>query len=229
MKVTKHLSRLKVKSLPFLATTALVASPIAFGKNHNRGGKNSCKSVVSCVELVSKLTGVDYSSSAELKGKVWQSNSFKITKDNADSYLSEVLNDHGYTRIQTNKNRYRIVQARDVRYTPTKMLNGNTDKIPKSDDYMMVSFNLKDKEMSSDYTRAMRPFMSRYGRIIDVKHIGQIILQDTGRNINRILKLIKSMDKIPTKEELEAREDRHERHYELEKLRAKHCPKPPKK
>ena len=229
MKVTKHLSRLKVKSLPILATTALVASPIAFGKNHNRGGKNSCKNVVSCVELVSKLTGKSYSASTKLEGKVWSSKSFKLTKENADSYLSEVLHDHGYTRVKVNDNRYRIVQARDIRYTPTMMYNGNTEKVPMSDDYVMVSYKMKDGGLTTEVTRSFRPFMSRYGRIIDMKPQGTLIFQDTGRNANRLMNLLKKLDKKPTKEELEAREDARERHFELQKLRAKHCPQPPKK
>lgn len=230
MKVTKHLSRLKRKSLPILATSALVASPMVYGKNtKQRGGKHSCHNVVSCVELVSKLTGVNYSSSAELKGKVWSSKSFKLTKENADAYLSEVLHDHGYTRVKVDNSRYRIVEARDIRYTPTIMFNGNTEKVPMSDDYVMVSYKLKDGGITTEVTRAFRPFMSRYGRIIDMKPQGTIVLQDTGRNVNRMMKLLSKIDKTPTKEELEAREEARERHFELQKLRAKHCPEPTKK
>lgn len=187
-----------------------------------------CASVQSCVDQVSKLTAKSYTASKKLKGEVWQSANFKLTKENADTYLSEVLNEHGYTRIRVSDDRYKIVEARDVRYIPTKMLNGNREKVPMTDDYMMVSYTFKDPELSSEIARSFRPFMSRYGRIIDVKSAGKLLLQDTGRNINRLIRLIRDVDKIPTEEELEKRQENRKRHFELEKLRAKHCPLPPK-
>lgn len=47
---------------------------------------------------------------------------------------------------------------------------------------------------SYDIARNLRPFITRYGRVIDEKNANTIILADTGKNIHRIHKLIEKLD-----------------------------------
>lgn len=203
----------------FLSTLVL---PISIASAKGKG--NSCHDVKSCVNYVAELTGAEYSSYEKLKGEVFRSKNYKITKENADNYLSELLNQNGYTRVKTGKDKYQIISARDIRYNPTKLIDGNTKKAPNNDDYYMMSYQLKNKELSStEITRSFRPFMSRYGRIIDIKLHNQIIIQDTGRNLNRMQGLLKEIDRKLTKEEKEAIEEQREKHFELQKLQAKNC------
>ena len=50
--------------------------------------------------------------------------------------------------------------------------------------------------------------MSRYGRIIDIRDPGVIVINDTGSNIHRLISLIKVIDKTPTKDEIKKYEER---------------------
>lgn len=47
---------------------------------------------------------------------------------------------------------------------------------------------------AAEIARNFRPFMSRYGRIIDIKQTNTIIIADTGSNINRLAKMVKFLD-----------------------------------
>ena len=102
------------------------------------------------------------------------------------------------------------------------MYNAQTDQIPNSYDYFMATINLKGLN-SKEITRSFRPFMSRYGRLINLKQSNQIIIQDTGANINRLISLIKGIDFEPTKDQLRERKKRKEEKREIEKLKAKNC------
>ena len=106
------------------------------------------------------------------------------------------LNSNGYTLVKSGKF-YKIVQARDIRYTPTKIYTGAYT--PDTENYVMRIIPLKNIN-STEVTRSFRPFMSRYGRIIDIKQTNTIIVQDTGTNIQRLLRLIKFID-VPGYEE----------------------------
>jgi general secretion pathway protein D len=53
---------------------------------------------------------------------------------------------------------------------------------------------------AAEIARNFRPFMSRYGRIIDIKQTNTIIIADTGSNINRLAKMVKFLD-VPGHEE----------------------------
>jgi general secretion pathway protein D len=53
---------------------------------------------------------------------------------------------------------------------------------------------------SREVANSFRPFMSRYGRIIEIKQTNTVIVQETGTHINRLMKLIKFID-IPGHEE----------------------------
>jgi general secretion pathway protein D len=150
------------------------------------------------VEKVSKLTGVQYVYPKKLEGDIGLSKNFKLTKDNADSFLSYILSVNGYTRITESKKTFHIVPSRDVRYTPTKMYLANKNlfpNIPNNHDYALMTYDLKNKGFEENIVRSIRPFMSRYGRIISMKQLGNILIQDTGKNLRRVYQLIKNVDR----------------------------------
>ena len=70
---------------------------------------------------------------------------------------------------------------------------------PNTDNYVMRIIPLRHVD-SSEITRSFRTFMSRHGRIIEIKQTNTIIVQDTGENINRLVRLIRFVD-IPGHEE----------------------------
>jgi type II secretory pathway component GspD/PulD (secretin) len=106
---------------------------------------------------------------------------------------------------------------------PTNNYIYGKDKIPSNFDYIMVTVKLKNPHIASEVSRNFRPFMSRYGRIIDIKNPGIIIINDTGKNVHRLLSLIEILDKKPSKAELEAYNDQAEFKNKIREIKAKNC------
>jgi len=143
-----------------------------------------------------KLTGINLILDKDVKGKVSITAPTAITVGDAwKAYLS-ALNMAGYTIVKSGAF-YKIINARDVRYVPTKIYTGAYT--PNTEAHMMKILSLKNVD-ASEISRNFRPFMSRYGRIIDIKQTNTIIISDTGANIARLEKLIKFLD-VPGHEE----------------------------
>jgi len=153
-------------------------------------------SVVDLTKHMQKLTGINLIIEKELKGKISISASSAITVGDAWKAYLTALNINGYTLVKSGAF-YKIVQSRDIRYTPTKIYTG--DYVPDTENYIMKIIPLQNIS-SAEVTRSFRPFMSRYGRILDLKQTNTLIVQDTGDNINRLTRLIRFID-VPGHEE----------------------------
>lgn len=154
---------------------------------------------VTLVELtkhMQKLTGLNLILDKGVQGRISISAPTAITVGDAWRAFLTALNTNGYTLVKTGEF-YKIVQAKDIRYTPTKIYTG--PYTPDTENYVMRIIPLKNIN-STEVTRSFRPFMSRFGRIIDIKQTNTIIVQDTGSNIQRLLRLITFID-IPGFEE----------------------------
>ncbi len=153
-------------------------------------------SLVDLTKHMQKLTGINLILDKDLKGKISIMAPSPITVGDAWKAYLTALNINGYTLVKSGAF-YKIVNARDIRYTPTKIYTGNYT--PDTENYVMRILPLKNID-STEVTRSFRPFMSRYGRIIDIKQTNTIIVQDTGSNINRLVRLIQFID-VPGHEE----------------------------
>ena len=166
--------------------------------------KTKCNTLSQCAESVSQLTGRQYIYPKALKGKIRGTEGVDFTAENADSLYSHILHENGYTRVLLeDKKTYRIINARDVRYTPVPQVESDYEKapaLPSTADYHMMTYQMKYPLASSVITRSLRPFMSRYGRIIDNKINGTLVVQDTAINLKRLYGLMKQMDNEPTRE-----------------------------
>ncbi len=143
-----------------------------------------------------KLTGINLILDKDVKGKISITAPTPITVGDAWKAYLTALHMNGYTLVKSGAF-YHVIQSRDVRYTPTSIYTGNYT--PNTDNYMMRIIPLKNVN-AREITRSFRPFMSRYGRIIDIKQTNTIIVHDTGSNINRLVRLIKFID-VPGHEE----------------------------
>lgn len=152
--------------------------------------------ILEITKHMQKLTGINLILDKDVKGKVSISAPTPITVGDAWKAYLVSLNMAGYSLIKTGEF-YRIINSRDIRYTPTKIYTG--DYIPDVENYMMKIIALKYVD-ASEIVRNFRPFMSRYGRILDIKQTNTIIITDTGTNINRLMKLVKFLD-VPGFEE----------------------------
>lgn len=161
-----------------------------------------------------KLTGINLILDKDVKGKVSISAPTPITVGDAWKAYLAALNMANFSLIKTGAF-YKIINARDIRYTPTKIYTGNYT--PDTENYVMRVISLKHVS-AAEIARNFRPFMSRYGRIIDIKQTNTIIIADTGTNINRLAKMVKFLDTKGHEEELQIVKMKHSSAQEIAKL-----------
>lgn len=152
--------------------------------------------IMEITKHMQKLTGINLILDKDVKGKVSIIAPTPITVGDAWKAYLAALNMAGYSLIKTGAF-YKVINARDIRYTPTKIYTGNYT--PDTENYVMRVISLKHVS-AAEIARNFRPFMSRYGRIIDIKQTNTIIIADTGSNINRLAKMVKFLD-VPGHEE----------------------------
>ncbi|MDD0854888.1 hypothetical protein HBN50_17440 [Halobacteriovorax sp. GB3] len=172
----------------------------------NSSAAESCNEVKECLDLASKLTGKSYTTTIKLQGGVTNSDDLKWNQSNADKLITSLLFESNLIRVPIDEKTYKIVESRDVRYQSLPIMNVNTKSdstgIPKTHDFFMASYTLTHPNSGALIARALRPFISRYGRIIESKLASTLIIQDTGLNINRLHTLIGKLDVKPSKEAL---------------------------
>lgn len=161
-----------------------------------------------------KLTGINLILDKDVKGKVSIIAPTPITVGDAWKAYLAALNMAGYSLIKTGAF-YKVINARDIRYTPTKIYTGNYT--PDTENYVMRVISLKHVS-AAEIARNFRPFMSRYGRIIDIKQTNTIIIADTGSNINRLAKMVKFLDVTGHEEALQIVKVRNSSAQEIAKL-----------
>jgi len=153
-------------------------------------------SILDLTKHMQKLTGLNLILDKDVKGKISISSPTAITMGDAWKAYLQALSINGYSLVKTGAY-YTIVNNRDIRYSPTTMYTGTYT--PNTENYVMQIIPLKYVN-SREVANSFRPFMSRYGRIIEIKQTNTVIVQETGTHITRLLKLIKFID-IPGHEE----------------------------
>jgi general secretion pathway protein D len=153
-------------------------------------------SILDLTKHMQKLTGLNLILDKDIKGKISISSPTPITIGDAWKAYLQALSINGYSLVKSGAY-YTIVNNRDIRYSPTTMYTGTYT--PNTENYVMQIIPLKYVN-SREVANSFRPFMSRYGRIIEIKQTNTVIVQETGTHINRLMKLIKFID-IPGHEE----------------------------
>ena len=153
-------------------------------------------SLTDLTKHMQKITGMNLILDKDLKGTISILAPTPITVGDAWKAYLTALNLNGYTLVKSGTF-YKIIPSRDIRYSTTKFYTGNYT--PETENYVMRILPLKNIN-STEVTRSFRPFMSRYGRILEIKQTNTIIIQETGSNINRLVRLIKFID-VPGHEE----------------------------
>lgn len=114
----------------------------------------------------------------------------KINVQDFSKMFYTILESRGYTALAEG-DFLMIFSSRDIRYSPTKLYD--SDDFPKTDAYVFVLHQLKNP-LANEITRNLRPFLSRYGRVIDFSDAHSIGIQDRGANIDRLISIINSLD-----------------------------------
>jgi hypothetical protein len=193
----------------------------------------SCSKLIDCIDLASKLTGKHYIYSAgDINAEVKATPGLNWNKDNADGLLSEVLHLSGYVRlpIPAAQNTYSIINGRDIRYGGSlprfNVTREGGDSLPTLilSDFAELHYQSKHGRRVGEIARNLRPFLSRYGRVIDTSS-GILIVIDTMTNLERAIGIIRKADVPLTKQELVAMERRSKEDLREAKT---HSPSPSK-
>lgn len=165
-------------------------------KKNEAGDFILTKNSISASELVTdyaRLMGYNMNIATNLKNESFEvQGDLLIPKDQIESYVSSILMASGSAMIRAPQSRFlQVIDDRDVRYTTVPTYT-KLEEIPDNVNYAQYSFVLKHID-SSDLARNMRPFMSRYGRIIDVRD-RMVYIIDTGKNLRRIGKIAEAVD-----------------------------------
>ena len=141
-----------------------------------------------------RLMGYNLSVAKDLKDSHFISQGeLVIPKEQIESYVSSILTYNGSAIIRMPDSKFvQVIDARDIRYT-TLPIYTNLDQIPANDNQAQWSYALKYLK-SSELSRNMRPFLSRYGRIIDVVKSNTIHMTDTGNNLRRVAQIAIHLD-----------------------------------
>ncbi len=114
-----------------------------------------------------------------------------IDKASLELYISTMLSQSGFgMRILPETRTLSVFNSRDVRYIITSSYS-DLSKVPDTYEHIQFMYELKHIQ-SAELARNLRPFIGRYGRIID--HTNSILLADTGKNVRRVMKIIQELD-----------------------------------
>lgn len=184
---------------------------------------NECTELVKCVEFVSKLTGKKYMFNKDFKGGLQTTPNVEITKENADTLFTRILELNGYVRVPTSvADTYSLIELRDIRYETLPVINVDMQSAPnlvENSDYYLMTYKFKYHTQGQlrETSNSIRPFMSRYGRIIEMKGRGVIIVQENASKLKQLYEIIKSADRELTKEEAQYMKDEEKKHELREK------------
>lgn len=184
----------------FIFLLSLNAFALHLDSNKNYVLEKGVFDVASLIKDYAKIQGINVIIDDEVRGKLRLYGTKTILKQDMELFISAVADQTGYTLLKTeNLNQIEVINSRDIRYRGSKIYTDIKD-VPENYNQVQYVTRLKYIE-ASEVSRNMRPFMSRYGRVIDEKNANTLIIADTGKNINRLAQLI---SKIDTKEYLES-------------------------
>lgn len=180
-----------------------------------------CKTVTECLNLSAKLTGKKYIfEKKSIQGEIAAAGDLTWSAETADALLGEVLSESGYALEKVEgTDVYKVFHARDIRYNVQPSLEASlksNDPLPAPNPAFWVSltYTSKNDGRVSEIARNLRPFLSRYGRVIDVRDSNIVIVHDNAKSALRLLELIRKMDVPLTREEKEMHEARKKRALE---------------
>lgn len=148
-----------------------------------------------CLAVISSETGKTYIFNQKIKGKVQQEPQLVFDEKNGERLISLILYRNGYARIPVESKTYQVINARETRYHALPLYSGASSNLPDTYDYISFEKKLKNPELSREAVRAMRPLVSRYGRIIEYPQVGVLLIMDQAKNTKRLVEIVDRLDK----------------------------------
>ncbi len=163
----------------------------------------------------SRLRNLNLSVYSDFQDETFEVNGkSKLTTEQVEAYVSKVmyLSDNAMI-VEPASPFITVVVARDARYTVLPVISEEKD-IPENDNYIQYQFKLSHAD-PSDLARNMRPFLSRYGRVMDHVHARTVHFLDTGNNVRRMVTISKILDVPEFKESKKEIDEINEKHRKI--------------
>lgn len=163
----------------------------------------------------SRLMNLNLSVYSDFQDETFEVNGeSRLTKEQVEAYVSKIMYLSDNAMIAEPGSPFvQVVEARDARYTVLPVISNEKD-IPENDNYIHYQFRLKHVD-PSDLARNMRPFLSRYGRILDHIHARTVHILDTGNNVRRMVAMSKILDVEEFKQSKKEIDQINEKHRKI--------------
>lgn len=192
-----------VAAVFFLAFMALLWGPAPAAGAPKKAEKITINFVdvelSSIVRIMSELTGKNFIYDDSLKGKVTIVAPEKLTVDEAMSLFVSSLELKNFSLAPSGES-FKIVPASMVKQTGTRVLKESQKG--GADEYIVRLIPLEHIPAQEAFA-AVQPLVSRFGQISLFGARNALLVVDTGQNVEKILKILGSVDTLPSKGEPE--------------------------
>ncbi|GMR05069.1 MAG: type II secretion system secretin GspD [Thermodesulfobacteriota bacterium] len=202
MKVLRRSSILII--LLALTVTLASVSTKSYGAGDNVGSRSPARMVTiqfvdveisSVVRIMSEITGKNFIFDGGLKGRVTIVAPAKLTVDDAMRLFVTALELKNYALLPSSGNAYKIIPLSVAKQSGAKVITGPGGLSPE--DSFIVRFIPLEFISNQEALRFIQPFISRYGQISSFGSRNALLVVDTAGNVEKILKIINSLNKPP--------------------------------
>lgn len=117
----------------------------------------------------------------------------KLKVEQLKAFVDFALFEAGFNALyDPHTNTLSVMASRDVRYAALDAYT-QIDEVPRTFQYAKYVYKMKNIS-GNDLARNLRPFLSRYGRVIDGPEGKSLVLSETGKNIHRVHQLLELID-----------------------------------
>jgi general secretion pathway protein D len=183
----------------FLSNPAMAAAKAAAAKPEKITINFVDVELSSIVRIMSELTGKNFIYDDSLKGKVTIVAPEKLTIEEAMSLFISSLELKNFS-LAPSGDSFKIVPSSMVKQTGTRVLKESQKA--RADEYIVRLIPL-DHISAQEAFAAVQPLISRFGQISIFGARNALLVVDTGQNVEKILKILGSVDALPSKGEPE--------------------------
>ena len=141
--------------------------------------------------FISEITGRNFIIDESVRGKVTIISPTKVTPEEAYQAFQSALQIKGFTTVQTGKT-IKIIPARNVR-SDAPLTESQQPAETRGDEYVTRMIKLKNVD-ASPLVQVLQPMVSHDGLVAAYPEDNTLILTDDAYNVERLLKIIGSLD-----------------------------------
>lgn len=206
-----------------------VLSSVSLGSAVAAPFHKECPDIPTCAKAVSRLTGQSYIFDADVKGKIFATDSLELTAENAEALFTKALDFANFARVpvfQSGKNVYQIMRQRDARDSALPIVTADSKTapaLPDTWDLMTMSYQAANPEGVEHLARSARSFMPANSRIIPMETSGKLLITDSSANLRKIYEILRTNDVKISAELLQEWKEWRERRAALELAERSAC------